>query len=156
MALLTACGSSGSVQVGSHRTSPTSPHAVVTTSEPTSPVPALQVHNPTVLAVPSQGLGDGQTVTVRVTGFGPGSKVRLSECGSQDDANINGCGDQVATQPFLVTGDDETGATRITLTATAYTKPYNTSSRVRCTSTCVLVASNGGGFATTPLNFLPS
>jgi len=45
-------------------------------------VPALQTDEPVLRAVPSRQLRDGQTVLVTVTGFGPGSKFRLSACAS--------------------------------------------------------------------------
>jgi len=41
---------------------------------------ALTVDHPTVTISPSTNLRDGQTVEVRVTGFGVGVKVFLSEC----------------------------------------------------------------------------
>jgi Neocarzinostatin family len=59
-------------------------------------VPALTVDHPTVTFYPSTGLIDGQEVTVHVTGFGVGGKVRLSECATAAAATALGCGAQPA------------------------------------------------------------
>ena len=49
------------------------------------PIPALTVDHPTLTVSPASHLTDGQTVEVRVTGFGVGGKVWISECASAAD-----------------------------------------------------------------------
>ena len=56
-------------------------------------VPPLTVEHPTVIVIPSGGLHDGQTVVVRVTGFGLGGEVYVSECAT------------ARVKPFTMTGD---------------------------------------------------
>jgi hypothetical protein len=138
-----------------HRAAPgASPTTFPTTT--TTAVAALQTHNPTVTATPSQALHDGQVIKVIASGFGPGAKVYLSECARRLDASQLGCGEQLAAQPFLVTDSDRTGTTTFTVNVVASSKPYNTTATSRCSSYCVLVASSAGGYAVTPLEFLPS
>ena len=154
-AITSGCGGSSGV-VGGHGGPRVAPFGTTTTASAvstTTVVPAMQTHNPKVAADPSKALRDGQVVAVSVSGFGAGSKVRFSECATSSAANLFGCGDQVASQPFVVTGDSESATTTFTVMVTASSKPYNTAATAHCRSACVLVASNGGGFAWTPLEF---
>jgi hypothetical protein len=104
-------------------------------------VPALTVDHPRVIVVPSDHLSDGQVIEVRVTGFGVGGKVWISECATSDAANGLGCGTDLAAQTFLVTGDDRAGATRFAVHAQAPVGP-----RQPCADRCVIVATQGPGF----------
>jgi hypothetical protein len=115
----------------------------------------LQTHNPAVVVVPSEGLRGGQVVQVRVTGFGIGGKVFLSECASASAANSAGCGDQLALQGLLVTDDRGNGQSTFALKPAASTKPYDPTALVTCRDNCVLVATVGigFGFAAAPLSF---
>ena len=116
---------------------------------------ALQAHNPTVSVTPATGLHDGQVVQVRLTGFGIGGKVYLSECASATAANSAGCGPQLAAQPILPT--DATGSATGSFTVRAITsdKPYDESSRLPCRTGCVVVVTLGigYGFAYAPIAF---
>ncbi|MDQ6794664.1 MAG: neocarzinostatin apoprotein domain-containing protein [Chloroflexota bacterium] len=84
-----------------------------------APVPALTVDRPTVIVSPSVHLKDGQVVEVRVTGFGVGGKVWLSECASAAAATDLGCGVDLAAQPFLVTDDNRAEAGSLVVRARA-------------------------------------
>ncbi|GEM_PF-6114425 len=95
------------------------------------------------------------TPSINLRGGDPGGKFFVSECATAADANVNGCGDQLAAQPFGVI--DESGAGSITfhVQATAATKPYNTTASQPCTDQCVLMATGGFGgiFVYAPLKF---
>ena len=121
-------------------------------------VPALQTHNPKVAVTPSTNLTNGEMVEVEVTGFGVGGKFFLSECASAADANDEGCGPQLAAQPFGVTNNSGAGSYGFTVTSMAPTSPYNTSSTLPCTDQCVIVATVGidYGYAYAPVTFASS
>src|SRR4051812_46888623 len=74
-----------------------------------SPVPSADTTiHPAVTATPDSGLVDGQRITVRVTGFGIGGKVWLSECAAAQDIS-NGCGQQLPQQTLVVTDNHRAG-----------------------------------------------
>jgi Neocarzinostatin family len=116
--------------------------------------PAIAV-DPKVSVSPSSGLARGETVSVEATGFGKDQKVFLSECDTAEDASDLGCGDQLAAQPFLSTGAKRSGSTHFTLRASAATMPDDTRPPAACTRLCVIVATQGDGFAwaVAPLTF---
>jgi hypothetical protein len=110
---------------------------------------------PTMVVDPSSALTDGQTVQVHVSGFS--AKVFLSECATPGDANLSGCGLQLAAQPFIVAGNDWTASGTFRVSRTASQKPYS-EAVVACSKACVLVATGGAGggrlaFATAPLSY---
>lgn len=125
--------------------------------------PAVTVDHPLVSVTPAQGLTDSETVEVRVTGFGVGGKVFLSECASAAAVNPIGCGAQLAAQTFLVTDDSRAGSGSFVIHVRAATKGLDGSSLVTCTSQCVIVATIGAiaedngqtyyGFASAPISF---
>ena len=117
----------------------------VSTPQPAD-VPALTVDHPTVTISPSTHLKDGQTVVVRVTGFGVGGKVWLSECSSAAAATDLGCGGELAAQPFLVTDDNRAGSGSLVVRARALGTARSTGPFSPCTNQCVVVATLGGGF----------
>ena len=88
-----------------------------------SAVPGFSCTHPTVTVIPATGLRNRQRVTVRVTGFAVGGKVWLSECATSLDANPGGCGQQLAAQPFLVTGNDRAGSGTFQVSGRASAKP---------------------------------
>jgi len=120
------------------------------------PDPGLSVLDPQVVITPATGLHDGETVTVSVTGFGAGGKVWLSECALAADATSLGCGDQLAAQTFLVTGDDRAGSTSFVVHVTASGRPLGGAEQT-CRAQCVLVATIGDSYAfqIAPLVFAP-
>jgi hypothetical protein len=120
--------------------------------------PAVTATRPSVTVTPATGLFDGQSVEVRVSGFGVGGKVWLSECASAQDASPLGCGAQLAAQPFLVTDDSRAGAAGFTVSLHAATQQELPSPSVICTDQCVIVATLGEGFAyaIAPIRFSPS
>ncbi len=132
--------------------------AAPTSTETPSPsdeevVPALTVDDPTVTVVPATNLRDGQTVEVRITGFGVGGKVYLSECSSAEVATDLGCGAELAAQTLFVTDDSRAAIGSFTVTATAEQGPFAPSQA--CADQCVIVATIGGGYAfvTAPISF---
>jgi hypothetical protein len=120
-------------------------------------VPGFSCTHPKVTVTPATGLRNRQRVTVRVTGFAAGGKVYLSECATSLDANPLGCGQQLAAQPFLVTGDNRAGSGTFKVSGRASATPYSVAVIHKCTDRCVLVATLGGGlrgdFAYAPISF---
>jgi hypothetical protein len=108
--------------------------------------PAIAV-GPTVSVFPNEGLADGSTVTVTVRGFGVGEKVFLSECDNAQDANDLGCAPQLAAQPFIVTGNDRSATGPFVVSERAASGPSPPASGIFCAEFCVLVATQGDGFA---------
>jgi hypothetical protein len=117
-------------------------------------VSGLSVHHPRLTISPSTNLYDGETVEVRVTGFGVGGKVWLSECASGAVATDLGCGRDLAGQLFLVTDDSRAGQSPLVVTAHAAIGPLY-ATQVPCTNQCVLVATIGVGysFVVAPISF---
>jgi|SRR5579863_1703287 len=125
-------------------------------SEATANPRAAAAAGPAAMVTPSQRLHDGQVVTVRVSGFGNGQKVWVSECASAAVASDAGCGPQLPQQTLLVTNPRGTGSVDFEVRARAATKPYNLHSEKRCApSSCVIVASRGIRFpwTTAPIRF---
>jgi hypothetical protein len=124
---------------------------VAATPSPAAPameplVPALTVDHPTVVVIPASHLRDGQAVEVRVTGFGVGGEVRLSECASAADASGLGCGAQPAAQTLLVTDESRAGHASFTVSATAPVGSLLATPVEPCADQCVIVATLGAGY----------
>jgi hypothetical protein len=146
--LAAGCGSGSSTARVSHPITSTTGRTVILTAEK-------------VTVSPSRGLQDGQQVTVQVQGFKPGVpeiKFFLSECQSPLQANSQGCGKQLAAQPFGVTDSDGNGSGTVSFTvqAQAATEPLS-SALVPCSGTCVIVATTGvgpgGSYGFAPVDF---
>jgi Neocarzinostatin family len=103
--------------------------------------------------VPATVLRDGQRVRVQLFGAGPERKVWLSECATTAAANFEGCGLQVAQQPFAVTDGAGNAAVTFQVQQIAAFKPYDTTDTARCDDECVLVAIHDGEFVSMPLRF---
>ena len=118
---------------------------------------AMTVDDPAIVVSPSANLRDGQAVTVRVTGFGVGSQVFLSECATAAVATDLGCGAPPLSQDqfTIVTGGDRSGTSTFTVSRLAASSPMETSPRVACAGACVLVATLGEGRAlvVAPISF---
>jgi hypothetical protein len=110
-------------------------------------VPALTVTDPQVSVTPSGDLTDGQSVIVRVSGFGIGSKVWISECATSASANDLGCGAELAAQTFTATNNLRSGFTPFVVHWQAAAGPLNTGAIEACSDQCVIVATLGGGYA---------
>lgn len=111
-----------------------------------APVPAETTVHPAVTVTPNRGLVDGQRITVRVTGFGVGTKVWLSECASGGrGATALGCGPQLPAQTLLLTGGDGSGTTTFVAHNLAATKAYDPTELRPCRTECVVVATLGSG-----------
>jgi len=162
-AILAACGVAPTPQPT--LTLSITPNSTIAPASPTPPapsasetiVPALTVDHPTVTITPSSHLKEGQTVEVRVTGFGVGGKVWLSECASATAATDLGCGAQLAAQAFLVTDDSRAGSASLVVRAEAAGKPLAANPISPCADRCVVVATLGGGYgyAVAPIAFVP-
>ena len=94
---------------------------------------------------------------MRVTGFGVGSQVFLSECATAAVATDLGCGAPPLSQDqfTIVTGGDRSGTSTFTVSRLAASSPMETSPRVACAGACVLVATLGEGRAlvVAPISF---
>ncbi len=132
-----------------------SPTATATAVPSDQSVPALTVDHPTLTVSPASHLTDGQTVEVRVTGFGVGGKVWISECASAADATSIGCGRELAGQLFLVTDDSRVGSSNFTVSAKAPIK-YPSATVETCANRCIIVATLGVGFpyVVAPISFV--
>lgn len=73
-------------------------------------MPALTVTDPQMSVRPSDSLHDGQSVVVRVSSFGIGSKIWISECATSASANDLGCEAELAAQTFTATNERRTGS----------------------------------------------
>lgn len=109
----------------------------------------------TIYVTSAINLRDGEQVLVRVRAAKPGGKFFVSECATVADANVGGCGDQLAAQPFGVTDPSGVGLIMFRVQASAAIKPYDTTASQPCTDQCVLVATGGfgGTFVYAPLKF---
>lgn len=92
---------------------------------------------------PSVDLHDGDSVSVTVSGFPPGAKVFLSQCARAVDVTSQGCGDQLAGQPFLVVDDSGAGRGDFRVRSQAFSRPNDVTDSAVCTEACVLVATAG-------------
>ncbi|HUX65602.1 MAG TPA: hypothetical protein VMV42_00510, partial [archaeon] len=110
----------------------------------------------TIHVTPSINLRGGEQVLVKVRAAKPGGKFFLSECATAADANVGGCGDQLAAQLFGVTDSSGVGSITFHVQTTAATKPYNTTAFQPCADQCVLMATGGfgGTFVYAPLKFV--
>jgi len=111
--------------------------------------------------IPDENLVDGESVIVKLTGFGVGGKTWLSECASIADVTSNGCGGGLPEQTFLLTDNNRAGSGPFVVHDRAWTKAIGRTGVVqRCTSACVLVATMGfnpgypdDNYAYAPLSF---
>lgn len=113
---------------------------------------------PSIRVTPSTNLRDGERILVQVSGTSPGERFLISECANAAAANINGCGDQLAQQPFIDTDPSGAGSITFDVRARAATKPYNTTVFRPCTNQCVIMVTgtdiNGQSkFVYAPLKF---
>jgi len=90
---------------------------------------------------PNVNLHNGEVLHVSVSGFPPG-KAFLSECASVADVSGEGCGAQLAAQPFVEI-EDGSGTQSFTAADQAATMPLTPRPSVSCTNQCVLVATSG-------------
>jgi hypothetical protein len=107
-----------------------------------------------VRVTPSTNLHNGEKVHVYVTGLGLDAKFWISECALSAEANGDGCGEQLAAQPFGGTNMYGAGSYTFVVRNTASTAPYYTGSLRPCSDQCVLVAAGGDTFfAEAPITF---
>ncbi len=110
---------------------------------------------PQVTVSPADHLVDGQSVTIRLSGFGIDTKVWVSECSGATSVQSQGCGAKLAAQTLVVTGMDGTGIGTFTLAGQAQAGPFNSARVEGCSDQCVVVATLGQGrpFASQPITF---
>jgi hypothetical protein len=94
-----------------------------------------------LLVAPNVNLHNGEVVHVSVSGFPPG-KAFLSECASPADVSAEGCGAQLAAQPFVEI-ENGSGTESFTVANQAATTPLTPQPSVSCMNQCVLVATSG-------------
>lgn len=104
----------------------------------------------TIRLTPPANLHDGQQVLVQVIGASPGERFRISECATASMANVAGCGERLAAQPFIDTNEAGSGSIMFYIHTKATTKPYNTTAFQFCIIHCVVMATgtNIGGQST--------
>ena len=101
----------------------------------------MQTKNlPSIRLTPATNFHDGQKVLVQIFGSSPNERFRISECATASAANLAGCGDQLALQPFIDTDPSGSGSTTLFVRTRAATKPYNTKAFLPCTVKCVIMA----------------
>ena len=127
-----------------------------TTTESTALPPAHVVAGGVTVA-PMTGLHNGQQVTVSVKGFIPTMKFHLSECAASARVNDEGCGMQLAAQPFGLTDSNGDGSVTFTVQSQAATMPLS-STPSPCSGQCVVVATTGvaGTYGFAPISFAGS
>ena len=109
---------------------------------------------PRVRVTPSSDLHNGEKVRVYVTGLGLGAKFWISECANRYDANGDGCGEQLAAQPFGLSNMYGAGSYTFVVRDSASNAPYYAGAFHECSSQCVLVAAGGDRvFADAPITF---
>ncbi len=128
---LASC-SSGPISTAPSTTSITSTSTSITSTSTSSGL-VLEV-------TPNVSLHNGEVVQVIVSGF-PAGKAYLSECASGEDVSGEGCGPQLAAQPFLVI-EYGAGTGSFTVADQAASAPLSPPSAA-CTNQCVLVATSG-------------
>ena len=125
----------GALELGACSSGPRSSSSSTTSTSPTTPS-GLAVH-----VSPNVNLHNSEVVHVSVSGFPPG-KAFLSECASVADVSAEGCGAQLAAQPFVVI-ENGAGTATFTIANQAVSAPLTTEPSVLCTDQCVLVATSG-------------
>jgi hypothetical protein len=95
-----------------------------------------------VLNVPPDAtLHNGEVVHVSVSGF-PAGKAFLSECASAGDVGAEGCGVQLAAQPFVEI-ENGAGTGSVAVVNQAASAPLSPQPSASCANQCVLVATSG-------------
>jgi hypothetical protein len=120
--MLGGCGASSSAS------------SATSTSAPTASGLALHV-------APNVNLHNGEIVHVSVSGF-PAGKAFLSECASVVDSGAQGCGAQLAAQPFVEI-QNGAGTGSFTVANQTASTPLSPQPSASCTKQCVLVATSG-------------
>jgi hypothetical protein len=110
---------------------------------------------PKVTVSPADHLVDGQSVTIRLSGFGFDTKVWVSECAGAGAAQSRGCGAELPAQTPVVIGMDGAGVGTFTVTGKAQAGPFNSAQIEACTDLCVVVATLGQdqAYASQPILF---
>ena len=115
----------------------------------------LHSAGPQVSVSPAANLIDGQSVSVRLSGFPAGSMVRISQCATVAAANDLGCGSELAAQPVVLTSGDGSGTVSFPVRSQAAAGPLETGAIEACSDQCLIVATTGAGshFATAAIAF---
>lgn len=105
----------------------------------TAPLKMQSKNLPKIRLTPPTNLRDGQQVLLQIIGASPNERFHISECATAAAANVAGCGEQLAAQPFIDTDSKGMGATMFTIFAKAATMPYNTVGFQPCKAKCVIM-----------------
>ena len=110
---------------------------------------------PQVSVSPADHLVDGQSVTIRLSGFGFDTKVWVSECAGAAAVQSQGCGAELVAQTPVVIGMDGAGIGTFRVTGQAQAGPFNSAPIEVCTDGCVVVATLGQdqAYASQPIVF---
>lgn len=106
----------------------------------TAPLKMQTKNLPKIRLTPPTNIRDGQQVLLQIIGASPNERFHISECATASAANVAGCGEQLAAQPFIDTDGKGMGATMFTIFAKAATLPYNTVGFQPCQAKCVIMA----------------
>ena len=100
----------------------------------------LQTRNPpTIRLTPPTNFRDGQEVLMQIIGASPNERFHISECATAAAANVAGCGEQLAAQPFIDTDIKGVGAMMFTIFARAAKMPNNMVGFQPCIAKCVIM-----------------
>jgi hypothetical protein len=110
---------------------------------------------PEVTVSPADHLVDGQSVTIRLSGFGFDTKVWISECAAATSVQSQGCGAELTAQTPVVIGMDGAGVGTFTVSGHAQAGPFDSAPIEACADRCVVVATLGQDqpFASQPIAF---
>jgi hypothetical protein len=106
VAVLAACGSSGSkksADTTAATATPTLP-ATTTSTSPPSPYKAT--------ATPTEGLTDGQEISVSVSDFGAGKTLGINECASTNEGDVGAADCALDKIKTIKTAADGTGTSK--------------------------------------------
>jgi Neocarzinostatin family len=114
VAVVAACGSSGS-----DKAKDTTPTTATSTTPPTETPTLPEVTTTTsppspykATAAPTEGLTDGQEITVSVTDFGPGKTLGINECAEIGDADVGAADCALDHIKTIKTAADGTGTSK--------------------------------------------
>ena len=109
VALLAACGSSGS------KAKNTTANTTAATATPTLPATTTSTSPPSpykATATPTEGLTDGQEITVSVSNFKAGLTLGINECASTAESDVGAADCALDKIKTIMVGADGTGTSK--------------------------------------------
>jgi hypothetical protein len=110
VAVLAACGSSGS-----SKAKDTTAKTTAATATPTLPATTTSTSPPSpykATATPTEGLTDGQEITVSVSAFTAGKTLGINECASTNDSDVGAADCALDKIKTITVGADGTGTSK--------------------------------------------